>query len=29
VTIFERGGSEVGVTIIGQILVSQAQKVLV
>ncbi|MEI6837522.1 MAG: LysR substrate-binding domain-containing protein [Alcaligenaceae bacterium] len=28
VTIFERGGSEVGVTSIGQILVSQAQKVL-
>ncbi|PHY06393.1 MAG: LysR family transcriptional regulator [Alcaligenaceae bacterium] len=28
VTIFERGGSEVGVTVIGQTLVSQAQKVL-
>jgi len=28
VTIFERGGSEVGVTRIGQTLVSQAQKVL-
>jgi len=27
VTIFERGGSEVGVTVIGQTLVSQAQKV--
>ena len=28
VTIFERGGSEVGVTVIGRTLVSQAQKVL-
>lgn len=28
VTIFERGGSEVGVTVIGQQLVSQAQKIL-